>query len=58
MANKEQEQVVEQDPIVASTGAEETISVEANEPEGVEPSEVAVDWEAEAKKFQSMYERL
>ena len=57
MANKEQEQVVEQDPIVASTGAEETISVEANEPEGVEPSEVAVDWEAEAKKFQSMYDK-
>jgi len=57
MANKEQEQVVEQDPIVASTGAEETISVEANEPEGVESSEVAVDWEAEAKKFQSMYDK-
>ena len=57
MANKEQEQVVEQDPIVASAGAEETISAEANEPEGVEPSEVAVDWEAEAKKFQSMYDK-
>jgi hypothetical protein len=57
MANKEKEQVVEQDPIVASVGAEEIISTETNEPEGVESSEVEVDWETEAKKFQSMYDK-
>tara|TARA_R100000458_G_scaffold55313_1_gene59157 strand:- start:315 stop:1088 length:774 start_codon:yes stop_codon:yes gene_type:complete len=59
MANKEQEQqqVEEQvDPIVAGAGAEETISVDPQLEEGVESSE-ATDWEAEAKKFQSMYDK-
>tara|TARA_R100000995_G_scaffold48758_1_gene23405 strand:- start:3548 stop:4315 length:768 start_codon:yes stop_codon:yes gene_type:complete len=56
MAKEEQQQVEQQDPIVDSV-VEETISLE--EPaveEGVEASE-AVDWEQEAKKFQSMYDK-
>lgn len=58
MANEQEKQQVEQvDPIVASAaGNETTISVEEQEAEGAETSE-AVDWEAEAKKFQSMYDK-
>jgi|TARA_R100001086_G_scaffold122633_2_gene63093 hypothetical protein len=58
MANEQEKQQVEQvDPIVASAaGNEPTISVEEQEAEGAETSE-AVDWEAEAKKFQSMYDK-
>ncbi len=58
MAKEQEQQQVEQqvDPIVESV-VEETISLqeEAVE-EGVEASE-AVDWETEAKKFQSMYDK-
>jgi hypothetical protein len=58
MANEQENQQVEQvDPIVAgATGTEPTISVEEQPAEGEETSE-AVDWEAEAKKFQSMYDK-
>jgi hypothetical protein len=53
---QEQQQVEQQDPIVEGTGNEPTISVEPQLEEGVEASE-AVDWEGEAKKFQSMYDK-
>lgn len=53
---QEQQQVEQQDPIVEGTGNEPTISVEPQLEEGVETSE-AVDWEGEAKKFQSMYDK-
>ena len=59
MANEQENQQVEQtqDPIVAGTaGTEPTISVEEQATEGEQTSEV-VDWEAEAKKFQSMYDK-
>jgi len=58
MANEqEQTQVEQKDPIVAgATGNEPTISVEEQEAVGEQTSE-AVDWEAEAKKFQSMYDK-
>jgi hypothetical protein len=53
---QEQQQVEKKDPIVDSA-VEQTVSLqeEAVE-EGVEASE-AVDWEQEAKKFQSMYDK-
>jgi len=56
MAKEEQQQVEKQDPIVDSV-VEPTVSLqeEAVE-EGVEASE-SVDWEQEAKKFQSMYDK-
>jgi hypothetical protein len=57
MANKEKEQVEIQDPIVESVGTEEFASVETQSDEGVEASEAEVDWETEAKKFQSMYDK-
>jgi len=53
---QEQQQVKMQDPIVESRGKEETISLEPQVEEGAETSS-EVDWEAEAKKFQSMYDR-
>ena len=53
---QEQQQVEQQDPIVEGAGNEPTISVEPQLEEGVETSE-AVDWEGEAKKFQSMYDK-
>ena len=58
MAKEQEQQQVEQqvDPIVEST-VEQEISLEEPTPEaGVEASE-AVDWETEAKKFQSMYDK-
>ena len=56
MANKN-EQVEGQDPITEGVvEAEPTVSIEPEQSEGVEASEV-VDWEAESKKFQSMYDR-
>ena len=59
MAEKEQTQVEQQDPIVAGTGAvNETISVEEPQEEVVEQEMTEeIDWESEAKKFQSMYDR-
>lgn len=53
---QEQQQVEMQDPIVESRGKEATISLEPQVQEGAETSS-EVDWEAEAKKFQSMYDR-
>jgi len=53
---QEQQQVEQQDPIVEGVGNEPTISMETQQEEGVEASE-AVDWEGEAKKFQSMYDK-
>ena len=58
MAKEQEQQQVEQqvDPIVESA-VEQEISLEEPTPEaGVEASE-AVDWETEAKKFQSMYDK-
>ena len=53
---QEQQQVEQKDPIVESV-VEETISLpEESDNSGVEAFEV-VDWEGEAKKFQSMYDR-
>jgi len=53
---QEQQQVEQKDPIVEST-VEQTVSLEEPaQEEGVEASE-AVDWEGEAKKFQSMYDK-
>tara|TARA_B100000029_G_scaffold206875_1_gene204636 strand:+ start:7442 stop:8206 length:765 start_codon:yes stop_codon:yes gene_type:complete len=57
MAKKQEEQQVEQqDPIVESVVEETVSSEEPTMQEGEELSE-AVDWEAEAKKFQSMYDK-
>jgi hypothetical protein len=57
MANEEKQQVEKQDPITQSAEVE-SISVESEPIEGVEASESeAVDWETEAKKFQSMYDK-
>jgi len=53
---QEQQQVEQQDPVVEGVGNEPTISMEPQPEEGVEASE-AVDWEGEAKKFQSMYDK-
>ena len=53
---QEQQQVEMQDPIVESRGKEETISLEPQMEEGAETSS-EVNWEAEAKKFQSMYDK-
>ena len=58
MAKEQEQQQVEQqvDPIVESA-VEQEVSLEEPTPEaGVEASE-AVDWETEAKKFQSMYDK-
>jgi len=58
MAKEQEQQQVEQqvDPIVEST-VEPEISLQEDMPaEGAETSE-AVDWESEAKKFQSMYDK-
>ena len=56
MAKEEQQQVEKQDPIVESA-VEQTISLQEDTvEEGVEASE-SVDWEQEAKKFQSMYDK-
>ena len=53
---QEQQQVEKKDPIVESV-VEPTVSLsEETVEEGVETSE-AVDWEQEAKKFQSMYDK-
>jgi hypothetical protein len=56
---KKQEQVEQKDPIVeAVEGADETVSIEEPQEEVVEQEMTeAVDWEAEAKKFQSMYDK-
>jgi len=53
---QDKQQVEQQDPIVEGVGNEQTISMEPQQEEGVEASE-AVDWEGEAKKFQSMYDK-
>ena len=53
---QEQQQVEQQDPIVESTVEQEVSLEETASEEGVEASE-SVDWEAEAKKFQSMYDK-
>ena len=53
---QDKQQVEQQDPIVEGVGNEQTISIEPQQEEGVEASE-AVDWEGEAKKFQSMYDK-
>jgi hypothetical protein len=53
---QEQQQVEQKDPITESVEVE-TISAESEQlSEGVEASE-EVNWEAEAKKFQSMYDK-
>ena len=53
---QEQQQVEQKDPITESTEVE-SISVEPEQvTEGAETSE-EVNWEAEAKKFQSMYDK-
>ena len=56
---KKQEQVEQKDPIVESVeGADVTVSIEEPQEEVVEQEMTeVVDWEAEAKKFQSMYDR-
>tara|TARA_S200002703_G_scaffold153004_1_gene154039 strand:+ start:795 stop:1565 length:771 start_codon:yes stop_codon:yes gene_type:complete len=53
---QEQQQVEQQDPIVESTVEQEVSFQEETVEEGVEASE-SVDWEVEAKKFQSMYDK-
>ena len=53
---QEKQQVEQQDPIVEGVGNEPTISMEPQTEEGVEASE-EVNWEGEAKKFQSMYDK-
>ena len=53
---QDKQQVEQQDPIVEGVGNEQTISIEPQQEEGVEASE-SVDWEQEAKKFQSMYDK-
>jgi hypothetical protein len=58
MAKEQEQQQVEQqlDPIVESTVEEQFSLQEETVEEGVEASE-SVDWESEAKKFQSMYDK-
>ena len=56
MAKKEKQQVEQTDPIVESVVEENFALQEETLEEGVETSE-AVDWEIEAKKFQSMYDK-
>jgi len=57
MANEqENNQVVQDDPIVATTVEQDALSLEQPQEEGVEAS-TSVDWEAETKKFQSMYDK-
>jgi len=58
MAKEQEQQQVEQqvDPIVESTVEPEFSLQEEMPEEGAETSE-AVDWESEAKKFQSMYDK-
>tara|TARA_R100001443_G_scaffold100846_2_gene108385 strand:- start:604 stop:1368 length:765 start_codon:yes stop_codon:yes gene_type:complete len=58
MAKEQEQQQVEQqvDPIVESTVEQEISLEEPTSETGVEASE-AVDWETEAKKFQSMYDK-
>ena len=57
MAKEQEEQKVEkQDPIVESVVEETVASQEDTVEEGVEASE-EVNWESEAKKFQSMYDK-
>ena len=56
MAKEEQQQVQTQDPIVESTVEQKVTSEEPAEQSGVETSE-EVNWEGEAKKFQSMYDK-
>jgi len=57
MAKEQEEQKVEkQDPIVESVVEETVTSQEDTVEEGVEASE-EVNWETEAKKFQSMYDK-
>ena len=53
---QEQQQVEQKDPIVESAVEQEVVLQEPAQEEGVEASE-AVDWEGEAKKFQSMYDK-
>ena len=53
---QEQQQVEQQDPIVESAVEQEISLQEETVEEGVETSE-SVDWEIEAKKFQSMYDK-
>ena len=53
---QEQQQVEQKDPIVESAVEQEVSFQEETVEEGVEASE-SVDWEAEAKKFQSMYDK-
>lgn len=55
-SEQENKTVEERDPIVDSVGNEQTISMEQSVEEGAETSD-SVDWEAEAKKFQSMYDK-
>jgi len=53
---QEQQQVEQQDPIVESTVEQQVALEEPTSETGVEASE-DVDWETEAKKFQSMYDK-
>jgi len=53
---QEQQQVEQKDPIVESVVEETLLSQEEAVEEGVEASE-EVNWEIEAKKFQSMYDK-
>ena len=54
-----EEKVESQDPIVEGAEASEPTPVleEQQETEGVEELSEVVDWEAESKKFQSMYDK-
>jgi len=56
---KKQEQVEQKDPIVESVKAADiTVAIEEPQEEVVEQEMTeVVDWEAEAKKFQSMYDK-
>jgi len=56
MAKEEKQQVEQKDPIVESVVEETITSQENTVEEGVEASE-EVNWEVEAKKFQSMYDK-
>lgn len=53
---QEEQQVSKKDPIVESTVEENLSFQEDTVEEGVEASE-EVNWETEAKKFQSMYDK-
>ena len=53
---QEQQQVEQQDPIVEST-VEQSVSLQEEAVVEGEQTSEAVDWEAEAKKFQSMYDK-